>query len=175
MGRGNPSRPGRVRLFRHGIAHADQVVSDDTETDPALHAGLTSIAAAAKPVSALDHADAPLTPRSPFLAVAEPALLLLAPARRTLRGAIGYAHPLDTFGLSRGLILGGVEARIRGDQTRRAPQHGFMRCDGWDQQVRVGGALIVDLLDHLRPTATPHLPMVLASAILAIPMRVNMR
>src|SRR6516164_5842980 len=127
MGRDNPSRPGRVRLFRHGIAHADQVVSDDAKTNPALHAGLTSIAAAAEPVSALDHADAPLTPRSPFLAVAEPGLLLLAPARRTLRGAIRYAHSLYPFGLGRGLVLGGVEARIRGYQPRRAPQHGFMR------------------------------------------------
>src|SRR5215470_8539879 len=132
MGRGNPSRPGRVRLFRHGIAHADQVVSDDAKTNPAL-----------------DPADAPFTPGAPFLTFAKPGLLLLAPARRTLRGAIGYAHSLDPFDLSRGLVLGGVEARIRGYQTRGAPQHGFMRCDGGDQQVRVGGTLIVDLeVDH---------------------------
>src|SRR4030095_1459936 len=103
----------------------------DTETDPALHACVSSIAAATETVPALDNADAPLTPVSHFLAFAEPALLLLAPARRTLGGAIGYAHPLDTFGLGRGFVLGGVEARIRGHQTWRAPPPRVLRFAKW--------------------------------------------
>src|SRR5262249_6756331 len=109
------------------------IVSNNTEADPALHACIAPVAAAAEAMPALDHADASLAPRSPLLAVAEPALLLVAPARGTLGGAIGNAHPLDTFGLGCGVVFGGVEARIRGHQTWRAPQHGFMRSDGWDQ------------------------------------------
>jgi hypothetical protein len=100
-------------------------------------------------VPTLDHADAPLAPGPPFLAVAEPALLLLALARSTLGGAIGNANPLDTFGLGSGFVDGGVEARIGCNQTRRATQHGFMRFDGWDQERGVVRALIVDLVvDH---------------------------
>src|SRR5262249_20798360 len=129
------------------ITHADQVVSDDAETDPALH--LAPIAAAGEPMSPLDHADATLTSRSPFLAIAEPTFLLLAPARGTLAGAIGYAYPLDTFDLGRGFVLGRVEARIGGHQARHTAQHGFVRFDGWDQERGVVGALIVNLVvDH---------------------------
>jgi hypothetical protein len=69
-------------------------------------------------VPTLDHADAPLAPGPPFLAVAEPALLLLAPARSALGGAIGNADPLDTFGLGSGFVVGGVEGRIGCNQTR---------------------------------------------------------
>src|SRR5690348_7795321 len=85
----------------------------------------------------------------PFLAVAEPALFLLAPARRTLGGAIGYAYALDAFGLGHGLVFGGVEARICSHETRRAPKYGFMHFDGRDEERGVVGALIVDLIvDH---------------------------
>src|ERR1700730_12928971 len=145
----NPSRPGRIFLFRQGIAHADQIVGDDTEADPALHAGLALVAAAVETVAALDHADAPLAARAPFLTVAEPAFLLLALALEALGRPVGNTDALDTLGLGRGLVVGGVEARIRRHKTRRAPQCGLMFLDGRDEQVRVGRALIVDLVvDH---------------------------
>src|SRR5215468_8509843 len=143
--RASRSRSGFICLFRQCVAHADQIIGDDAETDPALHAALAAIAAAAETMPALDYADASLTSRPPFLPVAEPALLLLAPARRTLGGAIGYAHPFDTFGLSRSFVLGRVEARIRGYEARRAPHDGFVCLDSGDEQVRVGGTLIIDL------------------------------
>ena len=73
------------------MANIDDVVGDDPKPDPTLHSGIALIAAAAEPVSPLDDADASLASGPPFLAVAEPALLLFAFALRALGGAIGNA------------------------------------------------------------------------------------
>src|ERR1700730_14667179 len=62
----------------HDAADVDEIISDHAEADPALHSGIASVAAAIQTVSPLDHADAPLASGAPFLAVAEPAFLLLA-------------------------------------------------------------------------------------------------
>src|SRR5215831_15904828 len=138
---------GHLKVCALNHANADKMRTRDYAAS--FSRLVASVATAAETVPALDHADAPLAPRSPFLPVAEPALLLLAPLRRTLGGAIGNAHSLYPFGLGRGFVLGGVEARIRGHQTRCTPQHGFMRFDGWDQERGVVGALLVDLVvDH---------------------------
>jgi len=58
-------------------------------------------------------------------------------------------------------ILGGVEARVRRHQTRRATQHGFMRFDGWDQERSVVGALLVYLVvdDFDRLASHAHRPI----------------
>ena len=71
------------------MANIDDVVGDDAKPDPTLHSGIALIAAAAEPMSPLDDADASLASGPPFLAVAEPALLLFAFALRALGGAIG--------------------------------------------------------------------------------------
>jgi hypothetical protein len=64
--------------FCHRSADVDDVVGDYTEADPALHADEALVTAPVETVSAFDHADAPLAIGTPLLAVAEPALLLLA-------------------------------------------------------------------------------------------------
>ena len=98
-------------LFFHRAADVDEVVGDHAEPDPALHSGVALVAAAIEPVSPLDHADASLASGPPFLAVAEPALLLLAFALGALGGAIGNADAFDALRFRRRLILGGVERR----------------------------------------------------------------
>jgi hypothetical protein len=85
------------------LSSKSAVRRDRAETNPALHAAFSPVAAATETMAALDDADAPLAPGAQFLPVAEPALLLLAPARRTLGGAIGDTDPLDALG--RGLAL----------------------------------------------------------------------
>jgi len=86
---------GSSRALMQRLADVDEVVGDDAEPDPALHAGLSPIAAAGEAAPALDDADASLAPGTPFLATAEPALLLLASAFRTLGRAIGDADAFD--------------------------------------------------------------------------------
>src|SRR4249920_3697419 len=66
-----------------GAADGDEIVGDDAEAYPALHAGVALVAAAVEAMSALDHADAALAAGAPGLTSAEPALLLFAPALRT--------------------------------------------------------------------------------------------
>ena len=80
-------------------ADVDHVVGDDAEADPALHSGKAFVAATSEPVPSLDDADASLAPGSPFLALSEPPLLLLAPAFETLRGAVGDADAFDAHRL----------------------------------------------------------------------------
>ena len=79
-------------------ADVDEIVGDDAEPDPPFHSGLALVAATVKAVSAFGDADAALASGAPFLAVAEPALLLLASAFGTLGGTVGdemRLTPLD--------------------------------------------------------------------------------
>src|SRR3954462_15368739 len=92
-------------LLCHGVADGDEVVGDDAEADPALHAGIAFVAAAVEAMAAFDHADAALAAGAPRLARPEPALLLLASAFGALGRAIGNADALDTLGLRCRLVL----------------------------------------------------------------------
>src|SRR6266480_8059217 len=78
------------------------------------------VSAAAESVSPFDSADASLASGPPFLAVAEPALLLLTVALGAFCGAIGNADPFDPLGFRCRLVGSGVEGSIRRHQTRRA-------------------------------------------------------
>jgi hypothetical protein len=68
----------RSGLLFQCATDVEEIVGDDAEPDPTLHSGLALVAAAAEPVSPLDDTDASLASGPPFLAVAEPALLLFA-------------------------------------------------------------------------------------------------
>src|SRR6202040_1127322 len=92
-------------LLGHDAADVDEIISDHAEADPALHSGIAPVAAAIETVSPLDHADAPLAAGAPFLAVAEPALLLLAFALGALGRAIGDADALDALGFRDRLVF----------------------------------------------------------------------
>ena len=102
-------------------ADVDEVVGDHAEPDPALHAGIAFVAAAVEPVSPFDHADAPLASGPPFLAVAEPALLLLALALGALGGAIGNADAFDALAFAAPHSWRS-RTRVGRDQTRRASE-----------------------------------------------------
>ena len=56
---------GRARLQESGGVH--QIVGDDSEADPAIHAVGASIATAAKSMSSFEHTDAPFAPDAPAL------------------------------------------------------------------------------------------------------------
>src|ERR1700730_17008511 len=102
-------RSSTARLLRCNsqgcAADVDEVVGDHAETNPALHAGVAFVATAVETMSAFDDADAALTAGAPFLALAEPALFLLASALGTFGRAIGNADPFDALGFRRRLVL----------------------------------------------------------------------
>src|SRR6266436_10111530 len=124
-------------LFFHCAADVDEVVGDHTEPDPTPHSIFALVSAAVEPVSPLDHADTSLASGPPFLAVAEPALLLLAFALGAFAGAIGNADAFDALRFRCGLVLGGVECSVCRHQARRASEPCLMRFDGRNQQVRI--------------------------------------
>jgi hypothetical protein len=77
------------------VSDGDEVVGDDAELDPALDPVIALVSTAGEAVPAFDDADASLASGTPFLAVAEPALLLRAFARGAFGGAIGDVDALD--------------------------------------------------------------------------------
>src|SRR5262249_11785610 len=130
----------------HRAADVDDVVGDHAEADPALHSDKALVAAAAEPMPAFDDADAPFAAGAPLLAVAEPALLLLAPAFRALGRAVGDADAFDTLRLRGGLVSVGIERGIRRDQAGRASQQDLMPLDRGNEDVRIVGALRVNFV-----------------------------
>src|SRR5947207_8253575 len=123
------------RLLLDGATDVDEIVGDDTESDPAVHADVTFVAAAVETVASLDHTDASLTSNAPLLSVAEPALPLIALAVGAPGRAIGNADALDAFDLRGRLIPERVECGVRCHQTRRAAEQRLMCLDRGDQQV----------------------------------------
>src|SRR5215467_10659202 len=123
------------RLFGYRPTNVNEIVGDDTKPDPTLHSTFALVAATREPMSPLGYADAPLTSGAPFLAVAEPALLLLASALGTLGGAVGDADALDAFGSCRSLVLAGIERGICRQQVWGAADRRLMRIDCRHQQV----------------------------------------
>src|ERR1039458_6372128 len=132
---------GGLRAVGQHATDVDEVVGDYPETNPALHSVVTFVATTIQSVAPLEYADAAFAPGSPFLAVAEPALLLFPLAFGALGGAIGYGDALDTFFLRLRFSLVGVESGIGGGQARRAPPFLFVRFDRGNQQFRVAGPL----------------------------------
>src|SRR5258708_7603623 len=68
----------RSGLLFHGTTDVDNIVGNDPEPNPSVHSDESLVAAAREAVSPLDHADASFAAGAPSLAVAEPALSLLA-------------------------------------------------------------------------------------------------
>src|ERR1700745_4188201 len=67
-----------VALDLDRATNIDEIVGNHSKPDPALHSDLTPIPAAGETMPPLDDADAAFTSGPPFLAIAEPTLLLLA-------------------------------------------------------------------------------------------------
>jgi hypothetical protein len=61
-----------------------QIVGDYAPADPSVHALVAMVAAAAQAMPPFEPADAPFDAGAPVSSLAEPALLLVCPARRRL-------------------------------------------------------------------------------------------
>ena len=82
-----------------------QVVGDDPEADPAVHAVFAMVATAVESVSAFEHTDAAFTADAPPLSATEPALAFVGVPRRRLRATTRQHHAADTA-IRRRLFVG---------------------------------------------------------------------
>src|SRR5215831_2886557 len=123
------------RFLTYGATNIDEIIGDHAEPDPALHSVLAFIPTTVEPVSPLGHADAAFAAGPPFLAVTEPALLLLAPALSALGGAVGDADALDALGFGSVFVLAGIEGRIGSHQVRHASGRRLVEFDRGNEQV----------------------------------------
>src|SRR6266852_2317922 len=100
-------------------ADIDEVIGNDSETDPAMHARVTFIEAAAESVTSLEHADAPFAADAPFLSFAEPALLLTLSTLRTSGAQIGNGDLGDSQLLCSRFVGSGEKAGVASRHARR--------------------------------------------------------
>src|SRR5438093_5256333 len=127
-------------------ADIDEVIGNDSETHPAMHARVTFIETTAKSVASLKHADAPFATDAPFLSFAEPALLLTLSPRHTL-GAEKRNVDLCNSQLLRLRFVGGREkSGVAGRHARHHAEALLMLFNRWDQQGRVRGPFIINLV-----------------------------
>src|SRR5437667_9457542 len=99
-------------------ADIDEVVGNDSQTHPAMHAPVTFIEAATESVAPLEHADAPFATDAPFLSSAEPALLLALSPLRTAGTQIGNRHLCHSQLLRSRFVGGGEKSGVAGGHAR---------------------------------------------------------
>ena len=87
------------------LPEVDQIVGDDAQANPALHAREPFVATAVQAMAALKQTDATFTAGAPLLSVAKPAFLLEAFTLRALGGPIGDGDALDSPGAG-GVLVG---------------------------------------------------------------------
>src|SRR5258708_12798779 len=111
-----------------------------------MHARVTFIEAAAESVPSFEHVDAPFATDAPFLSFAEPALLLTLSPLPPL-GAEKRNGDLCNSQLLRRRFVGGREkSGVTGRHARHHAEPLLMLFNRWDQQGRVRGSFIINLV-----------------------------
>jgi hypothetical protein len=119
---GKRARLSVLLLFGQVRTNVDEIVGDDAEPDPALHAVKSFVAATIQPVSLFENADAAFASRAPFLKLLEPALFLELFPRRALGGVAGNRNAPHSHLLGLGFIRRGEESGICRHYLRRVPK-----------------------------------------------------
>jgi|SRR5437870_3015368 len=115
----------------------DQIVCDDAQAHPPLHASVSPITTAIQSMAPFEHADATFCSGSPPLASAEGALLLAPSSFGTLRGAVRNRDLPHGHLLQFGFIVRGVERCVASYQLWHTSELLFMLVHCWHQQLRV--------------------------------------
>ena len=127
----------RPRLCEGRDVH--QIVGNDPEPDPAVHAIFAMVATAIESVSAFEHTDAAFTADAPPLPPTEPALALVRAPRRRLRATPRQDDSADAA-IGRRLFIGRrAEAAIAGRQIRCAAEDRHVAIQGRGPQRHIGG------------------------------------
>src|SRR5258708_26007333 len=92
----------------------DDVIGDDSQTDPTFDAWNALVAGPIQPMSSFENADAAFAASAPLLSLLEPALLLFLLAFFTFGGATGNGHSLHAQLFRCGFLCDGEESRVSG-------------------------------------------------------------
>src|SRR5713101_2838446 len=127
-------------------ADIDEVVGNDSETHPAMHARVTFIEAAAESVASLEDTDASFAADAPFLRFAEPAFLLVLATLGTLGTEKRNRDLCDSHLLRRRFVGGGEKSGVAGRHARDHAEPLLMLFNRRDQQGGVSGPFVVHLV-----------------------------
>src|SRR6266446_6428228 len=111
-----------------------------------MHARITFIEAAAESVASLEHADASFATDAPFLSFAEPALLLALSPLHTLGAEKRNGYLCHSQLLRRRFVGGREKSGVAGRHARHHAEPLLMLFNRWDQQGRVRGPFIINLV-----------------------------
>jgi hypothetical protein len=115
-----------------------EVVRDDAEADPPVHAVFAMVATAVESVSTFEHTDAAFTADAPPLTPTEPALAFVGVPRRRLR-ATTRQHDSADAAIRRRLFVGRrAEAAIPRREIRGASEDPQVPIQGGGPQGHVG-------------------------------------
>src|SRR5215467_8227058 len=105
---------------------ADQVIRNDPEPDPSMHAVEAVITTPNQSMTSFQHTNATLGADTPPLATTEPGLAFVGPPRRRFWATPRQNDSTDST-IARDLLVGRrAEAPIRRRQIRGAPKDGVM-------------------------------------------------
>ena len=124
---------------------AHQIVRDDAQSDPTVHAVFTMVATARESMSTFEHTNPAFTADAPPLAATKPALAFIYSARGRFRTSPRKDHTPDTASSRRVFIHRRTEAAIGRGKVRGAAGNGLMAI----QRPRPQG--------HVRRSAGMHL------------------
>jgi len=97
-------------------------------------------------VPSLQETDPTLGSGAPLLAIAEPSFLLVLLALDALGGAVGDRDAFDPTGVGGGFVVSREESGIGRNQAGWVSELLLMDIERSNQQIRVAGTLVVDLI-----------------------------
>ena len=103
-----------------------QIVRDDAESHPSVHAVDAMVATTAQTMTTFEHTDAAFAPDAPALPATEPALMFVGAPRRRLDAAARQDDASHAAVGRRLFVTGGTEAAVARSQIRRAPKDRLM-------------------------------------------------
>src|SRR5438874_1672724 len=115
-----------------------QIVGDDTEPDPTMHAVDAMVATTTQAVTTFEHTDAPFAPDAPALPAAEPALTFMGTPRRRLGAGPRQDHTSYAAVNRRLFIASRAETTVACGQIRRAAEDRLMPIQRRGPQRGVG-------------------------------------
>src|SRR5262249_42214789 len=135
---------GRRRVCEGRDVH--QIVGDNAEAHPAVHAVFAMVTTAVESMSAFQYTDPAFAADAPPLSPTEPALALVCAPRGRLRTPTRQYDSAHTAVGCRPLVGRRAEAAITGGEIGGASEDGLVPIQSGGPQRHIGGSLRVDVV-----------------------------
>ncbi len=126
--------------------NGDQVIGDDAQPNPAMHAIEPAIATARQSMTSLQHADPSFGPGAPALPAAKPALVFMGATRGDFRPRRATRHVGRRGAVAACSLAAEREARVAGREIRSAGKDLLMAIECGGPQRDIGRTVVMDVV-----------------------------